>query len=64
MKTMNRMLAGAMMMLFIFTASAQEVTVTKQDPVKKTEVKPVNAKKKISKKPVKKAAEKKQIKEK
>jgi hypothetical protein len=63
MKTMNRILTVAVMMLFVFSASAQEGVKTKQDPVKKTEIKPVNGKKKISKKPIKKVVEKKQIKE-
>lgn len=63
MKTINRILTVAAMMLFIHTVSAQEIVKPKQDPVKKSEIKPVNAKKKITKKPVKKVAEKKQIKE-
>lgn len=62
MKAMNRILTVAVMMLFIHNASAQEAVKPEQDPVKKTEVKPLNAKKKITKKPVKKAAEKKQVK--
>lgn len=60
---MNRILTVAVMILFVFTASAHDGTKSKQDPVKKTEVKPVSAKKKISKKPLKKVADKKQIKE-
>lgn len=62
MKTMNRILTAAAMVLFVYSASAQEVVKPKQDPVKKTEVKPVNAKNKIAKKPVKKISEKKQVK--
>lgn len=62
MKTMNRILTVAAMVLFVYSASAQEAVKPKQDPVKKTEVKPVNAKKKIAKKPVKKISEKKQVK--
>lgn len=60
---MYRILGVAVLMLMVNVASAQEGTKPKQDPVKKTEVKPVNAKKKIAKKPAKKLAPKKQIKE-
>ena len=55
MKAMNKMMLAAFFLVFGFAVNAQEVNSAKQDPVKKTETKPMKFDgKKVMQKKVKK----------
>ena len=57
MKAMNKMMLAAFFLVLGFAVNAQEVNSAKQDPVKKTETKPIKFdRKKVMQKKVKQTA--------